>query len=61
MSVKPTTAGIYVRKSNDQNLPDEEKSVTRQLERARAYAFRKGWDVLDDHVYADDGISGPSS
>jgi hypothetical protein len=27
-------AAIYARKSNDQNLPDEEKSVTRQVERA---------------------------
>jgi hypothetical protein len=29
-------AAIYARKSTDQNLPNEEKSVTRQLERARA-------------------------
>ncbi len=35
-------AAVYARKSTDQNLPDEEKSVTRQVERARAYALRKG-------------------
>jgi site-specific DNA recombinase len=51
-------AAIYARKSTDQNLPDEEKSVTRQVERARAFAARKGWTVADAHVYADDGISG---
>jgi site-specific DNA recombinase len=51
-------AAIYARKSTDQNIADEEKSVTRQVERARAYAARKGWTVDDAHVYSDDGISG---
>jgi site-specific DNA recombinase len=51
-------AAIYARKSTDQNVSDDEKSVTRQLERARAYAERKGWIVADEHIYADDGISG---
>ena len=51
-------AAIYARKSTDQNLPDEEKSVTRQIERARAYAAERGWTVADEHVYSDDGISG---
>src|SRR5262245_53530956 len=51
-------AAIYARKSTDQNVADEEKSVTRQVERARAYAARKGWTVAPDHVYTDDGISG---
>ena len=32
--------------------------VTRQIENARAYAERKGWTVAEEHVYADDGISG---
>src|SRR5260370_10585099 len=50
-------AAVYARKSTDQNLPDEEKSVTRQIERARAYATAKGWRMGAD-VYADDGISG---
>jgi hypothetical protein len=30
-------AGIYARKSTDQSVADEEKSVTRQVERARTY------------------------
>jgi site-specific DNA recombinase len=51
-------AAIYARKSTDQNLPDAEKSVTRQVEHATAYATRKGWTVDPGHVYQDDGISG---
>src|SRR5262245_65606890 len=51
-------AAIYARKSTDQNIADEEKSVTRQIERARAYAARKGWTVDDAHVYTGDWISG---
>ena len=39
-------------------LADEDRSVTRQVERATAYATRKGWTVADDYVYRDDGISG---
>ena len=38
---------IYARKSNEQNgVADEAKSVTRQIEHARAYAAKKGWIVL---------------
>ena len=52
-------AAIYARKSTDQTgVAEEQKSVTRQIEHARAYAVRKGWTVADEHVYVDDGISG---
>ena len=51
-------AAIYGRKSNDQNLPDAEKSVARQVEHGTAYADRKGWTVDPAHVYSDDGVSG---
>src|SRR5258705_5997968 len=51
-------AAIYARKSTDQNVADEAKSVTRQVENARAFAATKGWTVADAHVYIDDGISG---
>jgi len=47
---------IYARKSTDQNVADEEKSVTRQIEQARTFAARKGRTVAE--VYSDDGISG---
>jgi site-specific DNA recombinase len=52
-------AAIYARKSTEQaNVSDEEKSVTRQIEHAKAYAAQKGWAVYDDYLYVDDGISG---
>jgi site-specific DNA recombinase len=52
-------AAIYARKSTEQNgVGDEAKSVTRQIEHARAYAKKKGWTVAAEHVYSDDGISG---
>src|SRR2546427_9746825 len=52
-------AAVYARKSTEQNgVGDEEKSVTRQIEHARAYAARKGWTIAEEYVYADDGISG---
>jgi DNA invertase Pin-like site-specific DNA recombinase len=41
------TAAIYARKSTDQSgVSDEQRSVARQVEHARAYAARKGWQVL---------------
>lgn len=50
-------AAIYARKSTQQKgVADEQKSVTRQTELARAYAQSRGWTVVD--VFSDDGISG---
>ncbi len=52
-------AAIYARKSTDQaGVSDEEKSVARQVEHAKAYAIKKGCTVADEHIYMDDGISG---
>ena len=52
-------AAIYARKSTDQTgVADEQKSITRQVEHARAYATRKRWTVDEASVYVDDGISG---
>jgi site-specific DNA recombinase len=51
-------AAIYARKSTEQTVADEQKSVTRQIDHARDYAIAKGWAVSDQHVYVDDGISG---
>src|SRR5687767_15849620 len=52
-------AAIYARKSTEQTgLTDEEKSVGRQIQHAKAYAARKGWSVAEEHVFVDDGISG---
>jgi DNA invertase Pin-like site-specific DNA recombinase len=52
-------AARYARKSTEQsNVSDEQTSVARQIEHARAYAARKGWSTDDTHTYVDDGISG---
>jgi site-specific DNA recombinase len=52
------TVAIYARKSTTQDVADEQRSVARQVEHARAYAARKSWTVAEEHVYVDDGISG---
>jgi site-specific DNA recombinase len=52
-------AAIYARKSTEQNdVPEDQKSVTRQIEGARAFIATKGWSLDEMHVYTDDGISG---
>ena len=54
-------AAIYARKSTEQNgVSDEQKSVARQIEHAKAYAKSKGWTVPDPYVFVDDGVSGRS-
>ena len=52
------TAAIYARKSTDQGGADEARSVTRQVDHARAFGAARGWSVSDKHVYVDDGVSG---
>lgn len=51
-------AAIYARKSTEQNVAEEARSVVRQVENARAFAATRGWTVSDSHVFVDDGISG---
>jgi DNA invertase Pin-like site-specific DNA recombinase len=54
-----TIAAIYARKSTEQTgVSGDTKSVTRQIEHAKAYAVRHGWPVPDACIFADDGISG---
>ncbi len=56
-------AGCYARKSNveAESKDAEEKSVERQVLRAREYAARKGWTFNDAAVFVDDGLSGKLS
>jgi DNA invertase Pin-like site-specific DNA recombinase len=50
-------AGIYARKSTDQGgVSEEQRSVVRQVDTARAYASANGWIVADEAVFVDDGI-----
>ena len=51
-------AAIYARKSTEQHVVDEQKSVARQVAHAREFAARHRWVVDEAHVYEDDGISG---
>ena len=52
-------AAIYARKSTEQSgVLEEEKSVTRQIEHAKAYVARKGWEAGEEYIFVDDGISG---
>lgn len=52
-------AAVYARKSTEQvGVADEARSVTRQIEHAKAYATKKGWTVHDEMIFVDDGISG---
>jgi hypothetical protein len=55
----PLVAAILARKSTEQvGVTDEQRSVTRQVEHARAYALAHGWIVRDEDIFVDDGISG---
>src|SRR5687768_3061203 len=51
-------AAIYARKSTDQAVADEQKSVARQIEHGRAFAAHHGWRIDDRYVFVDDGVSG---
>jgi site-specific DNA recombinase len=51
-------AAIYARKSTEQNVVEDAKSVTRQVDVAQAFAAARGLSVDAEHVYVDDGISG---
>ena len=52
-------AAIYARESTQQTDVDERaKSVTRQVEGARAFIDSRGWSLDEAHIYTDDGVSG---
>ena len=51
-------AAIYARKSTEQHVADEEKSVTRQVALAIAFARAAGFEVPPEHIYVDDAMSG---
>lgn len=52
-------AAIYARKSTDDSDRNEDaRSTTRQIERAREFAAKRGWNVAEEHVYADESVSG---
>lgn len=55
-------AAIYARKSTEQNgVAEDAKSVTRQIEHAKAYAAKKGWTVAASTSIATTAFRAPSS
>jgi DNA invertase Pin-like site-specific DNA recombinase len=55
--VKQLRCAIYARFSSDRQSPT---SISDQIRKCRDYAARHGWLVLDEDIYADEGISGVS-
>ena len=51
---------IYARKSTShEKAAEEAKSVTRQIDLARAFVNRQdGWIVSEDHMFVGDAVSG---
>ena len=51
-------AAIYARKSTAQDVAEDAKSVTRQVEGARAFIAARGWTLDERNIFVDDGVSG---
>jgi hypothetical protein len=50
----PLVAAILARKSTEQvGVTDEQRSVTRQVEHARAYALAHGWVIRDEYIFVE--------
>ena len=49
---------IYARFSSDKQSP---ASITDQVRKCREYAQARGWEILDDHIYTDEAISGATA
>lgn len=49
---------VYARKSNEDDRNENYRSTARQVEQAQRYVERNGGEVLLDHVYVDDAVSG---
>ena len=47
---------VYVRVSTHRQV--ERQSFDHQLERLRTYIETQGWDLCDEHIFRDDGVSG---
>jgi site-specific DNA recombinase len=49
---------IYARYSSDRQSPT---SITDQVRKCREFAEARGWEILKDHIYPDEAISGATS
>ncbi len=56
---RPLHAAVYARLSKERDqIAADAKSVTRQVDNAKAFATAQAGRVSDSHVFVDDGISG---
>jgi site-specific DNA recombinase len=55
---KAMRCAIYARYSTDQQRPE---SIEDQIRKCREFANRRGWTVLEDHIYSDSAVSGAST
>ena len=53
--MKPTRCAIYARYSSDRQSP---LSIEDQIRKCREFATSKGWQILEDHIYRDEAVSG---
>jgi site-specific DNA recombinase len=51
-------AACYAKFSSDKQSP---LSIDDQVRKCREYAQRQGWEILDEHIYSDAGISGATA
>jgi site-specific DNA recombinase len=51
-------AACYARFSSDKQSP---LSIDDQVRKYREYAQRQGWEILDEHIYSDAGVSGATA
>ena len=54
---QPLRCAIYARTATVKK-PDEDNSITQQVERCKRFAKEKEWIVSDDSIFADSGQSG---
>ncbi len=51
----PLRCAAYARFSSDRQSP---ASIVDQVRKCRDYAERQGWQILDQHIYTDEAVSG---
>ena len=49
---------VYARYSSDRQSP---LSITDQVRKCREFAERQGWQVLDEHIYSDQAVTGTTA
>lgn len=54
---QPLRCAIYARTATVKR-PDEDNSITQQVERCKRFAKEQEWIVRDDSIFADSGQSG---